>query len=96
MKEILLETFRLAAAPPEGQLPLFPGRPDPRRNLARTVDKIRERFGGEAITRASLLEGSGEPTRKSREPRAESRDGRAESKELRPTRQKARIAREST
>jgi hypothetical protein len=38
------------------QLSLFPPRPDPRRDLARTVDKIRERFGGDAITRASLLE----------------------------------------
>ena len=43
-------------AAPEGQLPLFPPRPDPKRDLARTVDRIRERFGGEAITRASLLD----------------------------------------
>ena len=43
-------------APSDGQLPLFPARSDPRRDLARTVDKIRERFGGDAITRASLLE----------------------------------------
>ncbi len=40
----------------EGQLPLFPPRPDPKRDLARTVDMIRERFGGDAITRASLLD----------------------------------------
>jgi DNA polymerase IV len=44
------------ASSPEGQLPLFPPRPDPKRDLARTVDKIRERFGGNAITRASLLD----------------------------------------
>jgi DNA polymerase-4 len=45
----------------EGQLPLFPQRPDPRRDLARTVDRIRDRFGGEAITRASLLESATSP-----------------------------------
>jgi DNA polymerase IV len=44
------------AAAPRGQLSLFSPPPDPRRDLARTVDKIRERFGGDAITRASLLE----------------------------------------
>ncbi len=71
--------LRSATEPPAGQLPLFPGGPDPRRNLARTVDKIRERFGGEAITRASLLVGNGEPTRKSREPRTESREPRRKS-----------------
>jgi DNA polymerase-4 len=49
---------RLAAAEAvsKGQLTLFPPPPDPKRNLARTVDRIRERFGGDAITRASLLE----------------------------------------
>jgi len=47
---------RLAAAGAVvGQLTLFPPPPDPKRDLARTVDRIRERFGGDAITRASLL-----------------------------------------
>ena len=70
--------LRSATEPPAGQLPLFPGGPDPRRNLARTVDKIRERFGGEAITRASLLA-------ENRETRATSRDGRAKKREPRAT-----------
>jgi DNA polymerase-4 len=41
---------------PLGQLSLFARGPDPRRDLARTVDTIQERFGQDAITRASLLE----------------------------------------
>ena len=45
-----------AAQPPVGQLSLFSRAPDPRRDLARTVDMIQERFGRAAITRASLLE----------------------------------------
>jgi len=44
------------AAASKAQLSLFPPRLDPKRDLARTVDRIRERFGGDAITRASLLE----------------------------------------
>jgi nucleotidyltransferase/DNA polymerase involved in DNA repair len=40
---------------PEEQLGLFQPPPDPRRTLARTMDAIRERFGDEAISRASLL-----------------------------------------
>jgi len=79
--------LRAAAEPPAGQLPLFPRRPDPRRNLARTVDKIRERFGGEAITRASLLAGdrglkaeSRERSPKGKESRATSGEPRAESR----------------
>jgi DNA polymerase-4 len=44
-----------ASHPPVGQLPLFSPGPDPRRDLARTVDKIQARFGREAITRASLM-----------------------------------------
>jgi nucleotidyltransferase/DNA polymerase involved in DNA repair len=47
---------RLAPADrPEEQLDLFQPPPDPRRTLARTMDAIRERFGSEAISRASLL-----------------------------------------
>jgi DNA polymerase-4 len=53
-----------AAQLPMGQLPLFSPGPDPRRNLARTVDTIQERFGRAAITRASLLEST--PRRKER------------------------------
>ncbi len=44
--------------PPRGQLSLFARGPDPRRNLARTVDTIQARFGRHAITRASLLDPS--------------------------------------
>jgi DNA polymerase-4 len=84
--------LRPAAAPPEGQLPLFPGRPDPRRNLARTVDKIRERFGGEAITRASLLAQGRAPRRRSREPRAKTEGPRATSHEPRVEKREARRA----
>ncbi len=40
---------------PAGQLALFPRGRDPRRDLARTVDMIQQRFGSDAITRASLL-----------------------------------------
>ncbi len=57
-----------AVAASEGQLSLFPPRSDARRNLARTVDRIRQRFGGDAITRASLLEGG--PIRKGRKEKA--------------------------
>lgn len=48
---------RLAPADrPEGQLGLFQAPPDARRSLAKSVDAIRDRFGEDAITRASLLE----------------------------------------
>jgi DNA polymerase-4 len=65
-----------AVRPVAGQLPLFSPAPDPKRNLARTMDTIQARFGREAITRASLLtakrearaEPSGSGTR-SHEPR---------------------------
>ncbi|OGB94208.1 MAG: hypothetical protein A2Z31_08910 [candidate division NC10 bacterium RBG_16_65_8] len=65
-----------AAQYPAAQLSLFLPGPDPRRDLARTVDMIQERFGRAAITRASLLTGRGEPRTqssglgtRSREPR---------------------------
>jgi nucleotidyltransferase/DNA polymerase involved in DNA repair len=51
-----------AAQPPVGQLSLFSAGPDPRRDLARTVDTIQARFGREAIIRASLF--SATPRRK--------------------------------
>jgi DNA polymerase-4 len=54
-----------AAQPPAGQLSLFSPGPDPKRDLARTVDTIQARFGRAAITRASLLESK--PRRKERE-----------------------------
>src|SRR5574337_1817593 len=54
-----------ASEPPGSQLGLFQPAADPRRKLARTVDAIRERFGTDAIARASLVEGS--PGRKGRE-----------------------------
>ncbi len=57
--------------PPRGQLPLFTRGPDPRRDLARTVDTIQERFGREAITRASLLDPS--PGRAARGKKGEGR-----------------------
>lgn len=44
-----------AAEPPEGQMSLFRPGADPRRRLARTVDAIQERYGAEAIARATLL-----------------------------------------
>ena len=44
-----------AAEPPGGQMPLFQPAADPRRQLARTVDAIQERFGADAIARATLL-----------------------------------------
>ena len=53
-----------AAEPPGGQMPLFQPAADPRRQLARTVDAIQERFGADAIARATLL--SGAPARKRR------------------------------
>jgi DNA polymerase-4 len=45
-----------AGQSPAGQLSLFPRGPDGKRDLARTVDTIRQRFGRKAITRASLLD----------------------------------------
>jgi DNA polymerase IV len=45
-----------AGQPPAGQLSLFGRKPDTRRDLARTVDTIQQRFGSGAITRASLLD----------------------------------------
>jgi DNA polymerase IV len=53
-----------AGQSPAGQLSLFSRGPDTRRDLARTVDMIQQRFGREAITRASLLDPS--PRRKGR------------------------------
>ena len=47
-----------AGQPPAGQLSLFGRGPDTRRDLARTVDAIQQRFGSGAITRASLLDQS--------------------------------------
>ena len=47
-----------AGQSPAGQLPLFGKGPDTRRELARTVDTIQQRFGSDAITRASLLDPS--------------------------------------
>jgi len=44
-----------AAEPSGDQLTLFRPGADPRRQLARTVDAIRERFGADAIARASLV-----------------------------------------
>lgn len=87
--------LRPAAEPPAGQLPLFSGPPDPRRNLARTVDKIRERFGGEAITRASLLAENREARATSREPRAEGREPRVESREAGRSVREPRTAKKS-
>jgi nucleotidyltransferase/DNA polymerase involved in DNA repair len=48
---------RLVPAAPEsrGQMALFPPAGGQGHTLARTIDEIRERFGGGAITRASLL-----------------------------------------
>jgi DNA polymerase-4 len=56
---------RLAPAGEGGtsQMALFQPAPDPRRKLARTVDAIRERFGSDAITRASLLRPTPQRTR---------------------------------
>ena len=50
--------------PPGSQLSLFRPAADPRRKLARTVDAIRERFGADAIARASLVGAA--PSRKRR------------------------------
>ncbi len=65
-----------AAETPAGQLSLFSPATDSRRELARTVDTIQERYGREAITRASLLTGKRKPRTqssglgtRSREPR---------------------------
>jgi nucleotidyltransferase/DNA polymerase involved in DNA repair len=44
-----------AAGQSERQMALFPPAADRRQRLARTVDHIRDRFGRESITRASLL-----------------------------------------
>jgi len=49
---------------PGSQLSLFQPAADPRRKLARTVDAIRERFGTDAIARASLVGAA--PSRKRR------------------------------
>lgn len=54
-----------------GQLSLFGREPDMRRSLARTVDTIQQRFGSDAITRASLLDPS---------PRRTARRGKSEGK----------------
>jgi DNA polymerase-4 len=47
-----------AGQSPAGQLSLFGQGSDTRRDLARTVDTIQQRFGSDAITRASLLDPS--------------------------------------
>ncbi len=47
-----------------GQLSLFQGAAEARHTLAHTVDAIRERFGADAITRASLLEPGAQPKAK--------------------------------
>jgi nucleotidyltransferase/DNA polymerase involved in DNA repair len=60
-----------AGQSPAGQLSLFSRGPDTRRDLARTVDTIQQRFGREAITRASLLDPS--PRRKGRGKKSEGR-----------------------
>jgi len=52
-----------ATGSPRGQLDLFQPAADPRRQLARTVDAIRDRFGAGAIARASLA-ASGRPKAK--------------------------------
>jgi nucleotidyltransferase/DNA polymerase involved in DNA repair len=52
---VIATRLESAAKPPAGQLPLFSAGPDPKRDLARTVDAIQSRFGRESITRASLL-----------------------------------------
>jgi nucleotidyltransferase/DNA polymerase involved in DNA repair len=57
-----------ATRPSAGQLPLFSPGPNPRRDLARTVDAIQARFGREAITRASLLTEAREPRARARPP----------------------------
>ncbi|MBI2163959.1 MAG: DNA polymerase IV [candidate division NC10 bacterium] len=44
-----------AAEPPGGQMSLFRPTADPRRRLARAVDAIQERFGSDAIARATLI-----------------------------------------
>jgi DNA polymerase-4 len=60
-----------AGQSPAGQLPLFGRGPDTRRDLARTVDTIQQRFGSDAITRASLLDPS--PRRTARRAKGEGR-----------------------
>jgi DNA polymerase IV len=60
-----------AGQSPAGQLPLFGPGPDTRRELARTVDTIQQRFGSDAITRASLLDPS--PRRTARRAKGEGR-----------------------
>ncbi len=55
-----------AARGATGQMPLFPPGADPRRTLARTLDAIQERFGSNAITRASLLEAAARKSRRVR------------------------------
>ncbi len=53
-----------AAEPPGGQMSLFRPTADPRRRLARAVDAIQERFGSDAIARATLIRPA--PARKGR------------------------------
>jgi nucleotidyltransferase/DNA polymerase involved in DNA repair len=55
-----------ATEPPGGQMPLFRPAADRRRHLARTVDAIQERFGAEAIARATLLPKSRQRQRQGR------------------------------
>jgi len=60
-----------AGRSPAGQLSLFSPGPDAKRDLARTVDTIQQRFGSDAITRASLLDPS--PRRTVRRAKGEGR-----------------------
>jgi nucleotidyltransferase/DNA polymerase involved in DNA repair len=60
-----------AGQSPAGQLPLFGRGPNARRDLARTVDTIQQRFGSDAIVRASLLDLS--PRRTARGAKGEGR-----------------------
>jgi hypothetical protein len=53
-----------ATAAPGDQLHLFQKAAEPKERLVRTVDAIRERFGSEAITRASLIKTSRAPNPK--------------------------------
>jgi len=55
------------------QLHLFQRVAESKERLARTVDAIRERFGSDAIARASLLPGSREPRGGRRDPKARNR-----------------------
>ncbi|HSB71299.1 MAG TPA: DNA polymerase IV [Candidatus Methylomirabilis sp.] len=55
-----------ATGQPGDQLHLFQKAAEPKERLARTLDAIRERFGSEAITRASLIPAA--PARKATKP----------------------------